>query len=199
LLVLQDTEGNDLVVDVPDLVRRELGRHQASETTGAGEKKRERNHGEELLTAARNVLAALMTADGIDPSNIAGDRGLYTDNKGGKFSDKKLAKAGDENFRLDPNLVIYRDPKGAVKQEGEHVLEHSVQRVFRLKDLDKIVGIDFETMKAQIREQAGAGPLTPDELGRIAVPQTRGDKRLTGVRAEERAAEKAALGVAPGR
>jgi len=198
LLVLQDTEGNDLVVDVPDLVRRELGRHQASETTGAGEKKRERNHGEELLTAARNVLAALMTADGIDPSNIAGDRGLYTDNKGGKFSDKKLAKAGDENFRLDPNLVIYRDPKGAVKQEGEHVLEHSVQRVFRLKDLDKIVGIDFETMKAQIREQAGAGPLTPDELGRIAVPQTRGDKRLTGVRAEERAAEKAALGVAAG-
>ena len=170
LLELTTSDGKTITVDVPKLVQEAMTRHQAAETKGLGEKGTEPKLGEEIVTTFYNVMAALMTADGIKEV-------------GGTFESEDAR--GKTATHFDPSMVIFRDPTGKMLQQGEHVLSHSVKRAYTLGDLTNIAGIDPETLRTKFKEQ----PLFSDaDMTTIARIERRAD----------RPGSKDALGVAVG-
>ena len=158
LLELTTSDGKTITVDVPKLVREAMQRHQAAETKGLGEKGVESNLAEEIVTTFYNVMAALMTTDGIKEV--------------GSLFESEDAR-GRVGTHFDPNLVIFVDPDGKMLQQGEHVLSHSVKRAFTLGDLTKIAGVDPETMRTKYKEQA---LFSDADLGTIVRSERRADK-----------------------
>lgn len=191
LVPVTRTDGTVMQVDVPKLVADALRRHQAGDITGAGEQGKT-DLGKEILTAFHNVVAAIMTGDGMssDPLGAVAGRDTRTlvnlDPASGRgpVNKKGESTAGDTGVSFDPNLVIFRDPTGRIVQElGEHVEVNSPKRLFRLSDLESIKGVD-ENLRT-IRDRGTAGMFSEADLMRVA-PQTKG--RSTTV-ANERAAE----------
>lgn len=143
LMPVKLANGKTLWVDIAALVMRAMSSHQAADITGLGEKGKS-NFANELLTAFHNVVSALATGDGMHEDALglySGDGRFLTtaESTGGRRTDK----TGADNAHFDPEMVIFRDPTGRMVQElGEHVEIHSPRRVYRLKDLMDIKGVD---------------------------------------------------------
>lgn len=157
LLPLITAKGKTIKADVAKLVTNAMKHHQAGDITGAGDKTRGANFAQEILTAFHTVVAALMTSDGMHPSDPLGaKRGtgamLTTDDP--IPARHGSAKKGEDNLHFDPSLVVFRDPTGRVLQElGEHVKVNSVRNFFTLGDLMDIQGVDVETGRTLRGEQ----------------------------------------------
>ena len=157
LLPLITAKGKTIKADVAKLVTNAMKHHQAGDVTGAGDKDRPASFAQEILTAFHTVVAALMTSDGMHPSDPLGaKRGtgamLTTDDP--IPARHGSAKKGEDNLHFDPSLVVFRDPTGRVLQElGEHVKVNSVRNFFTLGDLMDIQGVDVETGRTLRGEQ----------------------------------------------
>lgn len=198
LLPVTLADGRVIQVDVPKLVGDAMRRHQAGDITGVGETGKT-DLGKEILTAFHNVVAAIMTGDGVGRDAFGAESGrdsrmlVNIDPTGKGHSD---AKHGDRGMTFDPNMVIFRDPTGRVIQElGEHVEVNSPRRIFRLKDLENIKGVD-ENLRT-IRETGTPGVFSEGDLNRILLkPKGEGAKRLVP---DEAAARGVALGGVEGK
>lgn len=202
LLPVTLADGRVIQVDVPKLVSDAMRRHQAADVTGLGEQGKT-DLGKEILTAFHNVIAAVMTGDGMSKDPLGAVKGKDTrvlvnvDETGrGPVNKKGESTAGDSGMTIDPKLVIFRDPTGRVIQElGEHVEVNSPRRVFRLEDLTNIKGVD-ENLNT-IREKGTGGAFSEEDLGRILLePKGKGARRYTP---EEGAARGIAVGGAEGK
>lgn len=148
LMPMVTADNKVMEVDVAKAVMDALRRHQAGDVSGLGEKDTV-NLKQEILTAAHNVIGALMTAEGMHPKDPLGsisERGTTFTTDENIPAGHGARNKGNDNLHLDPNLVVYRDPTGRLVQElGEHVTTASVRRVYRLKDLTGIEGRDEAT------------------------------------------------------
>lgn len=203
LLPVTLADGRVIQVDVPKLVSDAMRRHQAADVTGLGEEGKT-DLGKEILTAFHNVIAAVMTGDGMSKDPLGADKGKYTrvlvnldaTSERGPVNKKGESTTGDSGLTIDPKLVIFRDPTGRVIQElGEHVEVNSPRRVFRLEDLTNIKGVD-ENLNT-IREKGTGGAFSEEDLSRVLLkPKGKGARRYTP---EEGAKRGIAVGGAEGK
>ena len=149
LLPVTTAKGKTIEVDIAKLVTNAMKHHQSGDITGVGEKTSESNFAQEILTAFHTVTAALMTGDGMHPTDPLGVK----DASGRVFTSEDAKNKFSEHF--DPSLVVFRDPTGRGLQElGEHVKVSSVRNFFTLGDLMDIKGVDVETGRTVRTEQS---------------------------------------------
>ena len=183
LFLLKTEDGRSLFADIPRLVSDIMRRHQSADSTGVGEKDKP-NIAHELSTAVLNVLSTLMQTDGLDRHDpfgiLSGENERVLANK-----DRPAAKGiadGNRALTLDPNLVVFRDPSGAVIHTFDDkqvpITEHMTKRVFTVGDLLKIKGLDeslktiFKTGTPEAFSKADISALLPDTKGRLSESST---------------------------
>jgi hypothetical protein len=200
LLPVHKADGTVMQVDIPKLISDAIRRHQAGDITGTGEQGKT-DLSQEIMTAFHNVIAAIMTGNGMsnDPFGAVSGRDSRilvnvdpTSNRG-PTNRKGESTAGEQGMTFDPELVVFRDPTGRVIQElGEHVSVNSPKRVFRLKDLMNVKGVDADLRT--IRESGTPGIFSDGDLKNIVLEQKgKGARRYT-----EAEVKKDGLGIAVG-
>jgi len=183
LFLLKKDDGTAMMADIPTLVM-DIMRHQSADSTGVGNKDKP-NIAHELSTAFLNVMSTLMQADGLDRKDpfgiLSGDNERVLANK-----DRKAAEGvadGNRALTLDPNLVVFRDPSGAVIHTFDDkqvpITEHMTKRAFTVGDLLKIKGLDeslksiFKTGTPDMFSRADIDTILPETLGRISESSTK--------------------------
>lgn len=183
LFLLKKDDGTAMMADIPTLVM-DIMRHQSADSTGVGNKDKP-NIAHELSTAFLNVMSTLMQADGLDRKDpfgiLSGDNERVLANK-----DRKAAEGvadGNRALTLDPNLVVFRDPSGAVIHTFDDkqvpITEHMTKRAFTVGDLLKIKGLDeslktmFKTGTPDMFSGKDIATILPETTGRISESSTK--------------------------
>lgn len=177
LLPVHKADGTVIQVDIPKLISDAIRRHQAGDITGTGEQGKT-DLSQEIVTAFHNVIAAIMTGNGMsdDPFGAVSGRdsrvlvNVDPTSSRGPTNRKGESTVGEQGMTFDPELVVFRDPTGRVIQElGEHVSVNSPKRVFRLKDLMNVKGVDADLRT--IRESGTPGIFSEGDLKHIVLEQ----------------------------
>lgn len=200
LLPVHKSDGSVMQVDIPRLIADAMRRHQAGDITGTGETGKV-DIKQEIMTAFHNVIAAIMTGNGISEDAFGAMSGrdsrilFDADPTSGRGPTNRKGESteGERGLSFDPEMVVFRDPTGRLIQKlGEHVLVNSPKRIFRLKDLTGILGVDADLRT--IRDKGTPGVFSEADLGRILLkPKGKGARRYT-----EEEVKKDGLGIAVG-